>query len=103
MADKENADRFRYMPILAPFAKIFPLTISMDAPPIPMLPLVVMGVSVVGSAGANPQAQKQMLAFAAKHGVRPQIEKFPMTRAGVTDAMQKLRDGKMRYRGVVGV
>jgi D-arabinose 1-dehydrogenase-like Zn-dependent alcohol dehydrogenase len=42
-----------------------------------------------------------MLRFAAKHGVKPQIEKFPMTQAGITEAMEKLRNGKMRYRGVV--
>jgi len=42
-----------------------------------------------------------MLAFAAKHGIKPQIERFPMTHDGVTEAMQKLREGKMRYRGVL--
>jgi D-arabinose 1-dehydrogenase-like Zn-dependent alcohol dehydrogenase len=42
-----------------------------------------------------------MLAFAAKNGIKPQIEKFPMTQAGITEAMQKLRDGGMRYRGVL--
>jgi D-arabinose 1-dehydrogenase-like Zn-dependent alcohol dehydrogenase len=46
---------------------------------------------------------KAMMDFVAKHGIRPQIEKFPMTQKGVTDAMQKLKDGKMRYRGVVVV
>jgi len=44
-----------------------------------------------------------MLKFAATHNIKPQIETFPMTQAGVTEAMQKLRDGKMRYRGVLVV
>lgn len=44
---------------------------------------------------------RAMLDFAARHAIKPQIEKFPMTLAGVKDAMQKLRDGKMRYRGVL--
>lgn len=68
-----------------------------------MLPLVVKQLSLVGSAGANFYSMKAMMDFVAKHGIRPQIEKFPMTQKGVTDAMQKLKDGKMRYRGVVVV
>ncbi|KAH7029911.1 alcohol dehydrogenase [Microdochium trichocladiopsis] len=58
---------------------------------------------VLGSGLASSQNIKQMLRFAAKRGVRPQIETFPMNQKGVSDAMQKLRDGKMRYRGVVVV
>jgi D-arabinose 1-dehydrogenase-like Zn-dependent alcohol dehydrogenase len=42
-----------------------------------------------------------MLSFAAKHGIRPMIEKFPMTQAGVTQAMARLKDGKVRYRAVL--
>ncbi|OAA49328.1 alcohol dehydrogenase [Metarhizium rileyi] len=30
---------------------------------------------------------------------KPQIEKFPLTKDGVVDAMARLREGKMRYRG----
>ncbi len=42
-----------------------------------------------------------MLEFAAKHDIKPQIEKFPLSQAGVVAAMQNLRDGKIRYRGVL--
>lgn len=42
-----------------------------------------------------------MLTFAAHHQIKPMIEEFPMTEAGITEAMKKLADGKMRYRGVV--
>ncbi len=89
--------------MLAPFAKIFPLTISFDAFPVPALPLVVYGYSVIGSGGAHPQSINAMLSFAAKHRVKPAIEKFPMTVEGITAAMKKLEEGKMRYRGVVEV
>lgn len=44
-----------------------------------------------------------MLNFAAKHGIKPETEKFDFTDEGVSDAIQKLKDGKMRYRGVVVV
>jgi D-arabinose 1-dehydrogenase-like Zn-dependent alcohol dehydrogenase len=92
-----------YIPVLAPFAKIFPLTISFDAWAVPALPLVVYGYSIIGSGGAHPQSIKAMLRFVAKHGIKPVIEKFPMTQQGITEAMKKLEDGKMRYRGVVVV
>lgn len=92
----------RYYPILAPGAKIFPLTVStenLDG----VTPLNLIGgyFSIVGSGVAATASMRAMLDFAARHGVKPQIEKFPMTLTGVKDAMQKLRDGKMRYRGVL--
>ncbi|KIW98370.1 uncharacterized protein Z519_00030 [Cladophialophora bantiana CBS 173.52] len=93
----------RYLPILAPFAKIFPLAVSMDNIPVPALSLVTYGYEVIGSGGAHPQSVKAMLRFAAVHSVKPVIEKFPMTQKGVTDAMKKLDEGSVRYRGVLVV
>ena len=93
----------RYLPVLAPFAKIFPLTISFDSIPVPALPLVIYGFSVIGSGGAHPQSVKAMLRFCAKHDIKPVIEKFPMTKQGIVEAMKKLEDGKVRYRGVLVV
>jgi D-arabinose 1-dehydrogenase-like Zn-dependent alcohol dehydrogenase len=65
------------------------------------LSLIAGGLTVIGYGLAPTASVRAMLAFAAKHGIKPQIEKFPMTQDGVTEAMQKLRDGKMRYRGVL--
>lgn len=42
---------------------------------------------------------KQMLAFAAKHNVRPIIEEFPHSKCN--EAMQKVRDGTIRFRAVL--
>ncbi|KIW26622.1 uncharacterized protein PV07_06441 [Cladophialophora immunda] len=92
-----------YLPVLAPFAKIFPLTISMDNIPVPVLPFIIYGYSIIGSGGAHPQSVQAMLRFAAEHSVKPVIEKFPMTQKGVTDAMTKLDEGSVRYRGVLEV
>jgi len=44
-----------------------------------------------------------MLEFAARHGIRPMIEEFPMTVEGITEAMGKLEGGKLRYRAVLKV
>ena len=44
---------------------------------------------------------RQMLEFAALHSIKPIVMKFPMSEEGIEDAMGTLRDGKMRYRGVL--
>ena len=41
----------------------------------------------------------QMLAVAAKHGIKPIIEEFPHSKAN--DAMAKVRDGSIRFRAVL--
>ncbi len=63
--------------------------------------LLMGSVKVIGSGLAPTASVRAMLEFVAKHDIKPQVEKFPLTQAGVTEAMQKLRDGKMRYRGVL--
>ena len=88
---------------MAPGGLIFPLTISFDAAPVPMLPMITKRLSIVGSGGASRIQTREMLAFSARHNVRAQIQTFPLTQKGVTDAMQTLEAGKMRYRGVVVV
>lgn len=93
----------RYFPVLAHGAKVFPLTVTGEALPVPVMAIIGGGIHIIGSGGAQKASLQTMLEFAAKHQIKPQIEKFPMTQAGITEAMQKLRDGKMRYRGVVEV
>ncbi|KPI37733.1 NADP-dependent alcohol dehydrogenase C 2 [Cyphellophora attinorum] len=92
-----------FAPIFKTGAKIFPLTISMEPLQVPMMPLISTGLKIIGSAGARFWSLRTMLEFSAKHGVKPQIEKFDFTDEGVNGAIEKLKDGKMRYRGVVVV
>ena len=40
-----------------------------------------------------------MLAFAVEHDVRPQVEVMPLAR--INEALDRVRDGKARYRVVV--
>ncbi|KAE9393520.1 GroES-like protein [Gymnopus androsaceus JB14] len=40
----------------------------------------------------------KMLEFADRNNVKPMIEKFPMSEEGINEAIQKLKDGKIRYR-----
>jgi len=40
-----------------------------------------------------------MLHFAARHGVRPMIERFKMS--DLSTALARVREGKVRYRAVL--
>jgi D-arabinose 1-dehydrogenase-like Zn-dependent alcohol dehydrogenase len=89
------------LPAMAPHSKIFPLTFSNDEFKIPYLPLLMGGISVQGSIVASRHIHRQMLQFAAQHHIKPINMEFPMTEEGITEAMNKLREGGMRYRGVL--
>jgi len=90
-----------YLPFLAKRASVYPLTVGMEALPFSSLDLIGSQLKIVGSACASTGSIKLMLQFAADNGIKPQTEKFSMSKQGIEEAMKKLRDGKMRYRGVL--
>ena len=47
------------------------------------------------------QVHRDMLEFAAVHGIKPVKMTFPLNLEGVKDSLKTLEDGKMRYRGVL--
>ncbi|KAF2133796.1 GroES-like protein [Dothidotthia symphoricarpi CBS 119687] len=89
------------LPVMGPTSIIFPLTVSDGNFEIPHMGLVAQGITVQGSVVAARAVHQQMLTFAAQHGIKPIMMKFPMTESGIEEAMQTLADGKMRYRGVL--
>lgn len=89
------------LPILAPGATIHPLTVAEGDFAIPTMPMIAQGLTIQGSVVASRYIHQRMLEFAALHGVKPIIQKFPMTVEGIEKAMKTLDDGEMRYRGVL--
>ena len=89
------------IPALAPTASILPLTVSEGDFTFPQNPLILGGHTVHGIAVSARAVQRQMLAFAALHKIKPILMKFPLNEDGIEEAMSTLRDGKMRYRGVL--
>jgi len=72
----------------------------------PMRPLQIPGAlliqaarTVSGSNTGSPLALAEMLDVAARHGIKTQTERFPMTR--VNEAVAKVRKGSVRYRAVL--
>ncbi|KAJ7646944.1 chaperonin 10-like protein [Roridomyces roridus] len=90
-----------YMDVMKPRSTIFPLTVSFDNLVIPNLPLMSRGINVQGSTIAARSVQKRMLDFSARNKVEPIVELFPLTREGVEEGMQRMRDGKVRYKAVL--
>ncbi|KAF2788254.1 GroES-like protein [Melanomma pulvis-pyrius CBS 109.77] len=89
------------LPTMGPDSKIFPLTVSMDNFSIPYMPLIMSGIRIQGSLVAARSIQRHMLLFAAQHQIKPIMMEFPMSEVGITQAMDTLSDGSMRYRGVL--
>ncbi|KAJ1972791.1 hypothetical protein H4R34_005290, partial [Dimargaris verticillata] len=61
--------------------------------------LIKGNISFVGSWIGGITEIQQMFEFCAQHGIRPWIERLPM--AEVNAGIQRVRDGKVRYRVVL--
>ena len=67
--------------------------------PVPASTLISGQREVSGSPTGSPVDIARMLAFAARHDIRPQVEHFPMSQAN--EALAHLEAGKARYRVVL--
>lgn len=94
-------DWSQYIPILAPRASIYPLSVDSGDLIFPYMAIIRKELTIQGSLVAARQVHREMLEFAARHQIRPIIEQFPMTVEGINEAMERLGSGKMRYRGVL--
>lgn len=61
--------------------------------------LVVRELSMTGSFLGSPATMREMLSFAQAKGISPKVELMPMTE--VNEAVQRVREGKARYRIVL--
>ena len=80
---------------------IYPLTVAFEPARVPMLALNMKGIKVQGSLVASRNSIRSLLDFAARKNITPTVMMFPLTTEGIEDAMQKLKDGKIRYRAVL--
>ncbi|KAJ9625070.1 hypothetical protein H2203_005023 [Taxawa tesnikishii (nom. ined.)] len=90
-----------YLPILAPGATVFPLSVAEGDFAIPYMPLLSNGLTIQGSVVAPRHIHQRMLAFAAHHKIKPMTQRFDMTEEGITEAMKRLDEGNVRYRAVL--
>ncbi|MHA6204498.1 NADPH-dependent aldehyde reductase Ahr [Dyella soli] len=84
---------------LAPRGRMHVVGAVLEPIPVPAFSLIMTEREVSGSPTGSPVDIATLLAFAARHDVRPQIELFPMDQ--VNEALRHLEDGKARYRIVL--
>ncbi|KAH7313540.1 alcohol dehydrogenase [Stachybotrys elegans] len=94
-------DYISLVPLMDTHGSIYPLTVSMTPTPVPLAHLNMNGVKIQCSLVAPRRSIQSLFEFAARKNITPTVMTFPMTVDGVEDAMQKLRDGEIRYRAVL--
>ncbi len=88
-----------YLDALAPKGRLHVVGVATKPLGITAFGLLARQRSVSGSPSGAPATVHTMLDFAARHGVAPVVEEFPMTKAN--EAIARLESGKARYRVVL--
>ena len=84
---------------LAPNGRLHVVGAVLEPIPVGAFSLIMGQRSISGSPTGSPVTIGTMLDFAARHGIAPQTEHFPMS--GINDAFARLESGKARYRIVL--
>lgn len=87
------------MKTLAPKGRLHVVGVVLEPIPIAAFDIIAGQRTVAGSPSGAPATIAAMLEFAARHGIAPQVEHFPMREANA--ALEHLRAGKARYRIVL--
>lgn len=88
-----------YLATLAPNGSIHMLGLALEPMPIPAGMLIGGAKSVTGSPTGSPAALRELLKFAARKNIAPQIELYPMSQ--INEAIERLHSGQARYRVVL--
>ncbi|KUJ83939.1 NAD(P)-dependent alcohol dehydrogenase [Microbulbifer flavimaris] len=88
-----------YLSTLKPQGRLHFVGATTDPLDINVFQLILGQRQVSGSPVGSPDTITQMLEFAARHKIEPQVEMFPMSK--VNDAIAHLKKGDARYRVVL--
>ncbi|MFI4873478.1 MAG: NAD(P)-dependent alcohol dehydrogenase [Phycisphaerales bacterium JB061] len=88
-----------YIGTLKPRGRLHVVGATLEPMDLGAMPIIMGQKAVSGSPVGSPATIATMLDFAARHGIEPKTEHFPM--ANVNDAMEHLHAGKARYRIVL--
>lgn len=88
-----------YLTTLAPNGTVHMLGLVLEPMQISAGTLIGGAKSVTGSPTGSPAALRQLLKFAARKNIAPQIEVFPMSQ--LNQAIEHLHSGQARYRIVL--
>ena len=88
-----------YLNTLAPNGTVHFLGLVLEPVAVPVGALISGAKSVTGSPTGSPAALRQLLKFAARKNIAPQIELYPMSK--LNDAIERLHSCHARYRIVL--
>jgi uncharacterized zinc-type alcohol dehydrogenase-like protein len=88
-----------YIAALRPRGRLHLVGAVLEPLELAVFPLLVGQKSVSSSPTGSPTAIANMLKFAARHSIEPITETYPLDQAN--EAMDRLRNGKPRYRVVL--
>ena len=88
-----------YISTLAPNGTIHLLGLPLEPIKLNAGSLIAGAKSITGSPTGSPAALRQLLKFAARKNIAPQIELYPMSQ--LNEALERLHSGKARYRIVL--
>ncbi|PRY35610.1 NAD(P)-dependent alcohol dehydrogenase [Umezawaea tangerina] len=88
-----------YLDLLRPQGKLCVVGVPENAISAGVMNLLPAEKAIVGGIVGSPVQTRQMLDFAARHGIRPEIETYPI--ADVEQALDRVRQGTARYRAVL--
>lgn len=88
-----------YIACLAPNGNLHMVGVTLEPMKISAGALIGLNKSVSGSATGSPATLRQLLNFAARQKIAPQIEVFPMSQ--INQAIEHLHSGQARYRIVL--
>ncbi|KAB8237210.1 uncharacterized protein BDW43DRAFT_264856 [Aspergillus alliaceus] len=96
-----DVDYSSLLPLIDSCGSVYPLTATFEPSGIPTLQFAFKGIRIQGSHVASRDDIRSLLEFAVQKKIVPNVITFPLTIDGIEGAMQTLRDGNMRYRGVL--
>lgn len=98
-----HPDLSLYFPILSFRASIYPHQVPAGFEDwiLPFMHFSPKGVNIHFATSGPRDEISKMLDFAVLHGVKPVLDKFPLTKEGIDTSLRKLLDGKIRYRAVL--
>ncbi len=88
-----------YISTLKPKGRLHIVGATLEPLDIGVFPLIMGQRSISGSPVGSPATIAKMLEFAARHNIKPIIEKYPLDQ--VNKALDRLRSGDTRYRIVL--
>jgi len=84
---------------LKPKGKLILVGVVMEPIPVSMFTLLIGQRMISASPTGSPAAMATMLNFAARHNILPTVETFKFSQ--VNEAIERLKQGKIRYRAVL--